>query len=296
MSENIRTYVEPPALARTLRYKSKGEDVRYVQTILQREGYFKGTPLGNYLTLTREAVQYFQNTHIDKEGNFLVADGEVGPKTWWALHNPNGSAQRSYIPTDDAVPLADASKREAVLAFLKARHATGVREIPDGSNYGDGVTACVNACGFSYGIYWCLAEQSYAEKEANGEAPLGAMHVHCSTFWNVALAQGKAHPKGGYTPIPGDIAIYNYAGGLRAGNRLTGAGHAARVARVSESGEQFNMFEGNVGNRLKFSKRNRSEATLVGFVNLYGDEANPPRFARGVTDAPTITLSLAGSR
>ena len=295
MSKIVRSAVNPPPLKRILKRGNRGHDVKYVQEILISEGYGNFTPLGNFLSKTDAALRYFQGTHIGEDGKFLEADGIVGPKTWWALHNPNGTAQRNYVDSSGS-PEVDASERHAVLQFLQERYQEGVREIPNGSNYGDGVTKCVNACGFKYGIYWCMAEQSYAEKEANGKAPLGAMHVHCSTFWNEALKRGMAHPKSGYTPIPGDIAIYNYKGGLRSGNRLVGAGHAARVFRVSESGNSFNMIEGNVGNRLKFSVRRRSESTLVGFVNLYGDEKNPPHFERGITDAPVIEVTLAGSR
>jgi hypothetical protein len=294
MANPVRTVVTPPPLKRTLRRGDKGEDVKLVQTILQQEGFFKGTPLGNFLGVTEAAVKHFQGTHIGENGEFLAADGVVGPLTWWALHNPHGDAQRSFIPTPE--PVATVSPRLRYVQYLYEMHGRGIREIPDGANYGDGVTPVVNACGFSYGIYWCLAAQAYAWRQVFGEPPLGAMHVHCSTFWNEALKRGQAHPKKNYVPLPGDIAIYNYAGGLKAGNRLTGPGHAAGVARVSEDGRRFNALEGNVGNRFKHSIRNVSESSLVGFVNLFGDEANRPKFQTGITEAPVVTLSLAGSR
>jgi peptidoglycan hydrolase-like protein with peptidoglycan-binding domain len=299
MAEPIRTAVTPPPLKRNLRRGDSGGDVTLVQSILQAEGYFKGTPLGNFGGITETSLKHFQGTHIGEDGEFLKADGEVGPKTWWSLHNAHGSAQRSFIPADDrpdVVAESDQLDRLRFLEFLYALHRKGVQEIPDGSNYGDGVTAIVNACGFKSGIYWCLAAQSYAYREVFGQPPLGAMHVQCSTFWNEAHALGKAHPKKGYTPIPGDIAIYNYVAGLLSNGRLSGAGHAACVARVSEDGKQFNALEGNIGNRFKHSIRNVSEGTLVGYVNLYGDEASPPKFARGVTTAPVIAVTLAESR
>lgn len=294
MADPVRNYVAPPPLLRPLSRGQSGPDVLAIQQILLAEGFFRGTPLGNFGGLTETAVKHFQGTHIGEDGQMLTADGEVGPKTWWALHNPNGSAQRNYIPTD--VKAIATGPRAEFVAYLYAMHARGIGEIPDGSNYGDGVTAIVNACGFKYGIYWCLAAQSYAWKEVFGTPLLGAMHVGCAAFWNLALAQGMAHPKKSYTPIPGDIAIYNYAGGLLSNGRLTGSGHAAGVARVSGDGMQFNALEGNVGNRFKHSIRNYSERTLVGYVNGFRDEANPPQFERGVTAAPVVTLSLAGSR
>ena len=301
MSDPVRAAVTPPPLKRTLRRGDSGEDVTLVQTILQAEGFFTGTPLGNFLGITETAVKHFQGTHIGEDGEFLKVDGEVGKKTWWALHNAHGPAQRSFIPTPERIPLeivqpSDPAPRAQFLTFLYALHKKGVQEIPDGSNYGDGVTPIVNSCGYKYGIYWCLATQSYAWREVFGSPPLGAMHVGCSTFWNEAHALGKAHPKKGYTPIPGDIAIYNYGSGLLSNGRLSGAGHAACVARVSEDGKQFNALEGNIGNRLKHSIRNVSEGTLVGYVNLFGDEKNPPKFARGITAAPVIAVTLEGSR
>lgn len=294
MADPVRTVVIPPPLPRTLRRGDHGDDVRLVQTLLQAEGYFKGTPLGNFGPVTETAVRHFQGTHIGVDGKFLEADGQVGPKTWWALFNPHGDAQRSYIPTP--APTASGSPRLRFVRYLYDMHARGIREIPDGSNYGDGVTPIVNACGFSYGIYWCLAAQAYAWREVFGKPPLGAMHVHCSTFWNEALKRGMAHPKSSYVPLPGDIAIYNYNGGLKPGNRLTGPGHAAGVARVAVDARRFNALEGNVGNRFKHSIRAVAESTLVGFVNLFGDEDQRPEFERGITEAPVVTLSLAGSR
>lgn len=290
-----RPAVKPPHLARDLKFGDRGDDVKRVQTILQKEGFFQGTPLGNFLALTQEAVMYFQNTHIDEEGKELVVDGKVGPKTWWALHNPNGDAQRSFIPQPET-PAVDPGEREKFLRTLYAMHKQGIREIPDGSNYGDGVTPLVNACGFNYGIFWCLAALSAAWHNTFGSAPIGAMHVHCATFWNEALMRGLTRTKQQYTPIPGDIAVYNYAGGLRTNGRLIGAGHVAAVARVSESGAQFNALEGNVGNRFKHSIRNVSERTLVGYVNLFADFKNPPKFERGVTSAPVIAASYSGTR
>ncbi len=291
----VRQYVEPTKLGRVMRRGCRGADVKLVQTILQREGYFKGTPLGNFFSLTEEAVRYFQNTHIGKDGEFLAVDGAVGPNTWWALHNPNGSAQRNFIPTEETA-VVESDKRMRFVSTLYKMHKDGIKEIPDGSNYGGDVTLICNSCGFSYGIYWCLAALSYAWKETFNSAPLGAMHVHCSTFWNEAVVRDCSFPKLDYEPMPGDIAIYNYKGGLKSSGRLAGAGHAAAVVRVDHDGSRFNALEGNVGNRFKHSIRRESEASLVGYVNLFGDAYSRPNFKKGVTSAPEITVSLADSR
>lgn len=286
----------PPPLERTLSYGDRGDDVRLVQQILNGEGCFTGTPLGNFLDLTLEAVKYFQGTHLGPDGKFLKVDGLVGPRTWWALHNAHGAAQKSNVDTSiNTKDVADAAERVAVLEFLRGLHTKGVREVPNGSNYGDGVTAIVNACGFTYGIAWCMALQSYAEREANGAAPLGAMHVSCYQFWNAAMDAGCAYRRGSYTPIPGDVGIYCY-GSIKSSGRFYGPGHAIRVARVAANGRAINAYEGNAGNRLKYSVRNLSDSNLVGFVNLYGDAAAPPKFEPGITKAPTLKLTLKESR
>lgn len=296
----IRLAVAPPPMPRPLIVRGmKGSDVQYIQEILQREGFFDGTPLGNFGDITEASVTHFQNTHIDESGKLLEADGKVGKNTWWALHNPNGSAQRNYTPPEGCAECvtAETGPRAKFLKFQLDLHAKGIKEIPDGSNYGDGVTPIVNACGFRYGIAWCLAAQSYAFRETTGDKPLGkAMFVHCSTFWNEALKLGKAHVKNKYTPTPGDIVIYNYAGGLKSNGTLEGPGHAAALAQLSTAGDRFNAFEGNMGNRFKFTTRSVSERILVGFVNLWGDESAPPKFKRGLAEAPTIAASYSDTR
>lgn len=65
----------------TLKFGSKGERVQYLQNKLKELGYFKGSPLGNFLKLTEAAVKSFQ----DKNG--LTVDGVVGPKTWAAIES-----------------------------------------------------------------------------------------------------------------------------------------------------------------------------------------------------------------
>lgn len=291
---NRRHYKEPPPLKRLLLFGKSGPDVKELQELLQTQGFFKGSPKGNFRELTKEAVQLFQNTHIDRNGLFLIPDGVVGPKTWFALHNPSGSVQKSFIELKEPKTIYDSETRLLVLSELQMLYEKGVKEIPDGSNWGDGVTTIIEGCGISYGIPWCLALQSYVDKKAYGEAPLGKMHVHCSSFWNEALKWGRAFRKGDYRPIPGDIAIYNYRDSFA--KLLKGAGHATRVVGVSEDGRSHNAIEGNAGNRMKHSLRRESEKSLVGYVNLFKDEENPPEFAPSLVHGAPSTLTLADTR
>lgn len=294
----IKRYVDPPRLKRLLRFGMSGDDVKAAQELLQAQGFFDGTPQGNYRELTRASVIYFQGTHLGEDGLFLKPDGVLGPATWWALHNPSGEAQRSFIEAPDDSKL-ESEPRLKVLQYFRDIYREGIREIPDGSNYGDGVTAIVNACGYDRGIAWCMAIQSAAEKVVYGEAPLGAMHVSCARFWNEATKWGRAFPKEAYRPIPGDIGIFIYGTrkkGPNGGIQLSGPGHAVRVDQVSADGRSFNTFGGNEGNRLKYALRRTKEESLVGFVNLFEDEDNRPQFKPGVTHAPEVIMTLADTR
>lgn len=62
----------------TLRKGSRGEDVRYLQQLLQNDGFFV-TVDADFGPQTESAVRSFQSS------NGLQADGVVGPATWQAL-------------------------------------------------------------------------------------------------------------------------------------------------------------------------------------------------------------------
>ena len=72
---------EPAETRRTLRRGNKGEDVKQVQTMLDRLGYSLGICGidGDYGTATEKAVKEFQQDHG------LTQDGICGPKTYAAL-------------------------------------------------------------------------------------------------------------------------------------------------------------------------------------------------------------------
>lgn len=76
----------------TLEYGATGEDVKTIQGILKREGFFKGAVRGNFLDLTKAAVVAFQEAHNGPSGKSLQGDGVVDDDTWWALDNLVDSA------------------------------------------------------------------------------------------------------------------------------------------------------------------------------------------------------------
>lgn len=69
-----------------------GDTVKEIQTLLKTHGYTtfssSGKPDKFYGSKTKGAVEAFQMNNVDKKGKNLKKDGIVGPKTWWALHQP----------------------------------------------------------------------------------------------------------------------------------------------------------------------------------------------------------------
>jgi Putative peptidoglycan binding domain len=72
----------------TVRNGSQGNGVRLLQEILKSfafPAYDPGPVDGDFGPLTEAAVRAFQGDFVDFDGNPLVVDGIVGPKTWCAL-------------------------------------------------------------------------------------------------------------------------------------------------------------------------------------------------------------------
>ena len=79
-----------PAVQRTLRMGSGGEEVRTLQSTLKQLGFLNGAADGKFGAATREAVKRFQ------QSAGLSADGVVGAATWAAL--PKADEEPS-VPT-----------------------------------------------------------------------------------------------------------------------------------------------------------------------------------------------------
>lgn len=265
---------------KTLRYGDTGESVKDLQRILKSQGYFDGAIGGNFLQLTKAAVVHFQQTHQGENGGFLSPDGIVGPKTWWALKNPSGVAQRSFLG-QGYLPHGISGARKTVLEFAYKAYAQNIREIPDGSNKGDGVDQIIQGFGPAP---WCCLFVSWVWKEALGYYPLGKQHAHCATFWKEA--EKHRFVKGSREPIPGDLFIMIY-------NGQSGPGHTGIVTNVEPGGQRFNTLEGNTGNRLKHGQRSINQGTLVGFINLFGTH---PTFEHKLLTTAALDSSMAGTR
>lgn len=272
-----RASVEP--ILPTLQYGDRGEHVAIVQRILHQQGFFKGAPGGNYLTLTQQAVTYFQQTHLGPDGTFLPVDGKVDVATWWALRHPVGRPQRSFLP--GKVPGGLTQLRNQQLEIAIAEHAAGVKEDPDGSNWGDGV---IKYNGLE-GQPWCCYFWSWASHQCHGRYTLGAKYGRVLSAWERAKELNMAHDKGSYLPVPGDafVMLYRDNKGL-----LKGTGHIGLVLRVDAPGDQaraINTVEGNSGNRVKVGHRKLDKADIVGFINSFPGDEQPVAWERGLVKA-----------
>lgn len=255
-----------------LRHGSRGGSVKLWQSLLRSQGAYSGRIDGFFGSQTSSGTRYFQMTHLDSSGDPLEVDGIVGPKTWWAGFNPTGNAQKSNIKPK--TPKGIGAARRKVLSIAKGEHKKGVREIPNGSNWGGGVTKYLEGL---TPAPWCCYFVWWIWKEAFGSYLWGKRHGHCMTAWKVAKANNCAHPKKKYTPIPGDFFLMLFKN--KHGN-YTGSGHIGIVLSVSKDGKSFNTVEGNSGNRVKVGKRQLSQSSLIGFINPYGDADDDIEFER----------------
>lgn len=104
LSDETTTPTPAPTVAfvKKLQYnKSKGEEVKLVQTRLTELGYYSGNISGNFLGHTRNAVKAFQ------QQNALSVDGIVGENTWNVLFNDPDvrAATDDPKPTPEPTPV-----------------------------------------------------------------------------------------------------------------------------------------------------------------------------------------------
>jgi hypothetical protein len=212
---------------------------------LSSNGYFKEQtpPHGIFEDITYENVVVFQMQHVDKDGIPLEPDGVVGDKTWWALKNPSGEAQRNHFRP--VIPDGLTARRHQLLSLIYEEHAKPVFEIPDGSNRSPDIDGYWGRTG-AIGAPWCCAFVSWALHEVLGSYPVeGAHHIGVQNMWRAACRVDLDTPE----PKPGDVFIQIKSGGK---------GHTGFVVGVSKDGQSIYTGEGNCGNRLKIGHRQKS--------------------------------------
>ena len=267
----------------TLKVGSSGWEVALLKTDLADQGFWPKYHTGPLFTSKlAQAVEYFQSTHLGRDGAPLTVDGVVGPDTKWALQHPTGKHQRSGIPNGH-IPEGLSQDREHLLAIALGEH--GIKEKPSGSNRSTGPRGGIDKYLPSWckkedkkGPAWCCFFTSWVLHEALGHYPLDRRHGSCKKAWEAAKKK-KMH-------IPIDKDTFSSAlvtpGDAFVMLRRNGTGHIGFVYRVSMTSQEINTIEGNCGNRVKIGRRDIYKAPMHGFINFFGDKF--PSFERGLLE------------
>jgi Putative peptidoglycan binding domain/CHAP domain len=267
-----------------LRLGYVGDEVKMLQSLLRSQGYFAAVLGGHFQKKTRQAVLAFQRAHLGRDGKPLEVDGEVGDDTWWALYHPSGKPQKSNIPA--ILPAGLTPMRAKVLKVAAAEHQAGIHEIPDGSNWGDGVIKYLEEGG-SPANPWCCFFWSWCVHRALGAHAFGKPMGSVLSTWQLAKTKGWAMDKTVYAPVPGDAFVMLYKDDS---GKLKGTGHIGFVLRADKARNPtaFNTVEGNCGNRVKVGRRQMDQSTLVGFINQYSQEKESRGWKTGLVTADDV--------
>jgi hypothetical protein len=226
-----------------------GKDALDVQTRLKAKGYDPGPLDGKYGPETVYAVRTFQNA------NRLAVDGMYGPLTAKAL------------AAKPKPPPAPKPTSNGVKALGEAVKHIGVKESPARSNR----TMFGQWFGID-GVPWCVIFVSYCfdagagqllgsgNNPARGFFPKGMAYVPYLEAWLKTSGQWA----GKVAPQPGDIAVYDFDGGV--------ADHTGIVEKYLGGGK-FTAIEGNtaVGNDAnggEVMRRTRYLSQVHGFGRL----------------------------
>jgi hypothetical protein len=192
----------------TLKSGATGAAVKELTALLVKRGYLDKAS-STFDATVRAAVLGFQARHVDERGEPLVADGVVGPLTWWALGNTKNPAVLSVPVVGDLakLPSSGGSPRgRAALKVALGEMAAGACE-QGGNNTGpwvkkylnDVVPAPNNWCaGF---VSWCYAQHP---EGVPFKYSVGARNVRDqfrAKGWAYDLASGTV-------PEPGDIIVW----------------------------------------------------------------------------------------
>jgi hypothetical protein len=272
----------------------KHAHVPRLKAMLRSQGFWDGSNSQAFGPLLDVQVRAFQTAHLGPDGQYLLADGVVGAKTWWALYHPSGEAQRSHIVPVTAGNTTEFQRRFGMLsqqrqAFIRLafqEHAAGVREIPDGSNQGDGVDKYIAGFGPAP---WCALFVSWLFRQVTGRWPNNRRHAHVQTGWNEAIRLGRVFTGKDRLPLPGDLPIWHFT---------RGRGHVSVLVASDARCQLMNTIGGNEGNRVKLGRRTLSrERELVGFIDLFGERQGERDVVRQLLfEGDTGSLTAGGSR
>lgn len=218
-----------PAMLHVTSPLMRGPDVAQIQEKLTALGYAPGPVDGTYGPTTAAAVRAFQRD------NKLEVDGVVGPETRKAIRSTRKPAKQEPVRRKPS-SIGEKALTESIKHIGKKERPAGSNRNEFGKWFGvDGVPWCaifVSYC-FSIGAKYTIT----AGFRGAGCYKLGCTYVPTTEAWLRATGMWK----GRTTPLPGDIAIFNWDGGV--------PDHIGIVEKYLGGGK-FNCIEGNtaVGN------------------------------------------------
>jgi hypothetical protein len=155
----------------------------------------------------KAAVEEFQARHVDSRGRPLVADGKVGPLTWWALRNPDNSRLLDRPPPQGFIelPPGGSPAGRSALAAATGEINAGACEV-GANNAGPWVEKYLNKI-TPAPENWCAGFVSWCYSQAPGGIPfrysLGARNIR-TQFRD----RGWTYDPGERLPQPGDIIVW----------------------------------------------------------------------------------------
>lgn len=194
--------------------------------------------------MTPEEIRAFQSTRADWHGVRLVVDGNLGPKTQWALDLRACGTERERI-------------------VRTAQEFLTVVEEPLGSNRAPLIDLMVKPAGIGFGHPWCAAFVSFVLRECR----LSLAKYHVSVHEMVAL-----NPVRNTTAaLPGDVFYIL---------RNDGTGHTGFI--IGGDAHELMTLEGNCQNRVMVGRRERSK--IQGIIDTVPSAARMPAVSGTVPD------------
>ncbi|TBW39793.1 DUF2272 domain-containing protein [Siculibacillus lacustris] len=188
----------------------KGEDVRQLTAELVKLGFLASeTPI--FGAEVAKAVARFQASHVDQTGDPLVADGEAGPLTLWALADATSGAPTAAQVARPALTLpatGGSQSGRAALARALGEYARGAGEI-GGNKLGIDVEAYQDHDRSLVGEPWCASFVSWCFDPSYGGAAPFTQSPSARSLWNDFRRRGWTYaPSDARPPEPGDVIFW----------------------------------------------------------------------------------------
>jgi peptidoglycan hydrolase-like protein with peptidoglycan-binding domain len=230
----------------------EGDDVKYAQRLLAKNGYYDGKISGEFGPLTAQAAyraQYWLGYATPKQ-----AFGTNLEKFLLGKTKPTEEAKKRIAKREKAAkqkPL-----REEALRKMEA--FVGLVESPLGSNN----VPAINGWWGGGNVAWCARCVSKAYVEAGSKAfARGRNYQYVPTLVGDARAA-----RNGLTvtldPKPGDLVCFDWDGS----NFRTGDNHVGMFK--SGTAKSFETIEGNVNSRCERHKRTSGAAPHIVFIHV----------------------------